>query len=36
MPETASEPVIRQVQGLENVSKVKFNSKIDRGYVPTP
>lgn len=36
MPETAPNPVIRQAQGLENVSKVKFTSKIDMGYVPTP
>lgn len=35
MPETASKLVIRQAQGLENVSKVKFTSKIDTGYVPT-
>lgn len=36
MPETAPKYVIRQAQGLENVSKEKFTSKIDTGYVPTP
>lgn len=36
MTETAPKSVIRQAQGLENVSKVKFTSKIDTSYVHTP
>lgn len=36
MPETAPKTVIRQAQGLEIFSKVKFTSKGDVNYVPTP
>lgn len=36
MPETAPKTVIRQAQGLETVSKVKFTSKGDVNYVPPP
>lgn len=36
MPETAPKPVIRQAQGLENISKVKFTPRGDVDYVPTP
>lgn len=36
MPETAPKAVIRQAQGLENISKVKFTSRGDVDYVPTP
>lgn len=36
MSETVPKTVIRQAQGLENVSKVKFTSKGGVDYVLTP
>lgn len=36
MPEAAPESMIRQAQGPENFSKVKFTFKGDVNYVLTP